>query len=107
MGGVKNHRKSGAAHLRQASHVTDQRIIAERGSPFCKQNTLIARLDQLIGNMFHIPRRQKLPFFYIDYSPGFGRSDQQICLAAQKGWNLQNIHCLSGDGTMFRQMHIC
>jgi hypothetical protein len=52
-----------------------------------------------IGRVEDILRSDELPFFDIHHASGPARFEQQVCLAAEKCWNLQNIgHFGHGSG---------
>ena len=46
---------------------------------------------QLLHHLGHIPRSEELAFLDVDAFPGGGGSDEQVRLAAQESWNLQDV----------------
>ena len=107
MGGVKDNGHTGLLrHCRQAAEIGDQRVIAKTCAAFGHQNIGIAAVDQFGDDIFHIPGGQELTFFHIHHPPGLRRRDQQIGLAAQEGWDLQDIDDIGYDRTMIPLMNI-
>ena len=59
-----------------------------------------------LGDVLHVPGRQKLPLLDVDGAPGLGRGDQKIGLAAEEGRNLQHIDRLGHGRALLRQVHV-
>ena len=84
MRGIKDHRKAGFGHYRQAAEIADQGVVAKGCAPVAQQDPPVAGAFDLGGDMLHVPGRQKLPFLDVDRAPGFTGGQQQIGLAAQE-----------------------
>ena len=106
MRGIENHRITKPLHNRNRPHVRHQIAIAERRAALRQYNLIIAACDDLLRAIFHILRREKLPFFDIHDFAGFRGGDQQIGLAAQKRRNLQHVRHVRDLRGLFRRMNI-
>ena len=68
-------------HLRQATHIGHQSIVPERGSAFRQQNVLVPGAFDLVDDVAHFPRGEKLTFFDIHGLPSCARRQKHIGLA--------------------------
>ena len=96
MGGIDDHGIARLSHQRQALHINHEGVIAEARPALRQHDVIIAAFGDLIGNILHIPWREELPLFDVHDLACFGRGDQKICLAAQKGGDLQDVN-MGGD----------
>jgi len=97
MRGIKNHWRAGFRHLRQRSHVNDERVVAEARSALGDEHVGVAAARHFGDDVSHIPRGEKLPLLDLDDPAGPGGGDEQIGLPAQEGGDLQNV-----DGLRYR-----
>ena len=82
MGRVHHDRVSDLRHLRQAAHVSDQRVVAKGGAAFGQQDAFVAGGFDLGDDIGHIPRGQKLTLFDVHDLARIARGQQHIGLAA-------------------------
>lgn len=96
VGRIKDDRIAEAAHNREGTHVDDQVMIAQADASFGEHDIFITRMDNLIDDILHVFRCQKLAFFYVDAFTRCSSGFDQIRLPAEKGRNLDDIQDFSG-----------
>ena len=96
VGRIKDDGIAEAAHNREGTHVDDQVMITQADAPLGEHDIFIARMDNLIDDIFHVFRSQELAFFYVDAFTRCSRGFDQIRLPAEKGRNLDNIQDFGG-----------
>src|SRR4029077_1977356 len=62
MGGVENHAVTGFANPCQRSKVSDEVVITKGGTAFGEEKLFRAKLFQFLGDVFHVPWGEELPF---------------------------------------------
>ena len=88
VGGIEDHRASRLAHDRQTAHVGDQIVIAEGSTPLAHHDAVAVEpgvdcgLAGLVGDIFHVVRRQKLPLLDIGRLAAGGHRTNEIGLTA-------------------------
>ena len=82
------------AHDHQAAHIDNEVVVAERGSTLGEDDLVIAGAGNFLRCMAHILRRYELPLLDVYGASGASRLNQQICLAAKKGGDLDDVHNL-------------
>ena len=106
MGRIKNHAIASLAQPIERTHVGDEVVIAETSAALGETELLIAKRNQFLGDISHIPRREKLTFLDVDSAPRFRSGAQQIGLPAKKRRNLQHIDLFAGNLGFGWQMNI-
>src|SRR5438552_3764714 len=89
---IKDYWLAEAAHNRKRSQIDYQIVVAVTCSALCEQDVTSAGCLQFLDYVAHIPGGQKLPLLYVHDSACLGGCYQQICLAAEKGRDLQNVY---------------
>src|SRR5690606_33241644 len=84
----------------------DECVVAEGYAPFGQEHVRIARLDDLVEDVLHVPGRKKLPLLDVHDAPGGGGSHQKVGLTAKEGGNLQHVDHLGDGGALLRFVHI-
>ena len=79
------------AHDGQRTHVDHQIVVAEAAAALGQEDTLAARIANLLDRMTHVPGRNELSLLDVDCAAALPRGDQQVSLAAEKCGNLQHI----------------
>jgi hypothetical protein len=82
VGYIQQHWIPEAAHDRQAAEINHQVVVAQHGSPFGEQEFAVTSGGRFGYSRLNVPRREELPFFYIDDFAGSGGGDEEIGLAA-------------------------
>src|SRR6185312_6890224 len=106
MSGVENHWRE-PAHDRERAHVHHQIVVTEARSALGHEYTIVPRRAAFFDDVFHIPRRDELAFFYIDGPFCHSRSHYQISLPAEESGDLQYVDDLSNFGNVGGFMHVC
>jgi hypothetical protein len=97
MGGVEHHRAAGFAHDRQAAHVGDEVVVAERGSALTDHDHVfvypgsLGGVARLVDDILHVVRSHELRLLDVDrLAAGRDRMDE-IRLAGEEGRRLQHV----------------
>src|SRR5262245_17035184 len=106
MGRVKNHVIAGVAQPGERTHISNEVVITETGTALGETEFLISEGNQLLGDIAHVPWREKLTFFYVHSAPRFRGGAQQIRLAAKKRRYLQHVDLFAGNLSFGGQMNI-
>src|SRR6266446_4415421 len=54
------------AHPIERAHIDDKIVVTESRAALREPEFFVAERDELFRNVFHIPRREELTFFYVD-----------------------------------------
>ena len=104
MGHIKANRDPEVTHFCQCGEVIDQSVVAKECSTFGEHGG--AGVLQLANDAGHFAGGHELPFFDIHGSTGGGSGLEQVCLAAKKCWDLQNIYGFTRCFALLRKVHI-
>lgn len=106
MGGVKADGEAKGLHDRDGAHVRDEIVVAKGGAAVGEDNPVVACRDEFVDDVLHIPRREKLPFFYVDGGGSEGGSGEDVCLATEKGGDLDDVAEGAGCGGVFGRVDV-
>ena len=95
MGRVEHHRAAGLAHDREAAHVGNEVVVAERGAALADHDRLfvdagrLGRVPRLVDDVLHVVRRHELRL--LDVHRLARRRDRvdEIGLAGEEGRRLE------------------
>ena len=79
-----------ARMMGQAAHIHDKVVVAKAGSALGEANTLVAAVANLGDRVLHVGGSDKLTLLDVDSSTSLCGGDQQVGLAAEERWNLEN-----------------
>ena len=102
VGRVEHHRAAGFAHDRQAAHVGDQIVVAERGAALAHHDRLfvdagrLGRAARLVDDIDHVVRRHELRFLDVDRLARGSDGVDEVGLAGEEGGRLEHVDDL-GD----------
>src|SRR5947199_8282322 len=103
---IENHTITSLAHPVERAHVCDKGIVAKCCPPLGKAKLRVAKSDEFLSDVAHVPRRQKLTFFDVDRATGFCGGTQQIRLPAEEGRDLQHVDVFAGNLRLSRGMYV-
>lgn len=105
MGCIEDHRAAGLGHDRQAAHVGNQRVVAERGAPFAQQEGIGIVAGGLRGvaclgdDLLHVGRGHELGLLDVHRLARGGNGGDEIGLPGKEGGRLEDIdHLRDGFG---------
>src|SRR5581483_5597018 len=67
---VENHAVTCFPHPIKRTHVGNQVVVTESRTSFGETELFVFKGAQFLGDISHVPWRQKLPFLYVDSPPG-------------------------------------
>ena len=106
MRGVEDHRVPELAHDHDGAHIHHEVVVPEGGAPLGEEYLRITGGFDLAGDGSHILRGYEGAFLNIDGLSRTARRKGQIGLAAEKGRNLEDIHCGSGRNRLGGTVHV-
>ena len=118
MGRIEYHR-SELTHGHQTAHIDHQIAIPEGCAAFCQPDPVLLCIfitdftvettcfQHFCNRVFHGSRGKELSFFNVNHGICLCRSDQKVCLAAQKSRYLQHIRHLSYSSRLGIVVYIC
>ena len=106
VGCIKDDRTAQRPHHRKRTHIHHQVVVAETCSPFGQQYPVAPGCPTLSTAYFMSQGETNWPFLIFTALAGLGRRDQQVCLAAEKGRDLENIEHFGGPFNLGHVMHI-
>jgi hypothetical protein len=80
----------------ERAHVDDEILIAEAGAAFGEDNVFVAGAGDFFDDVGHVPWGDELGFLDVDDAAGFGRGEEEIGLAREKGRDLQDVADFGG-----------
>src|SRR6266850_5148710 len=92
MGRVENYRKTKPPQNRDGSHVRHQIVVTERSAALSHEEPSATRFLRLPHDLPHLRWGQKLSFLQIDDAASLDRGGYEVGLAAEKSWDLQDVH---------------
>jgi hypothetical protein len=81
---VEQHRHTEILHQRDRAHVGDQVVVAEHRPAIGEQDVRGAALPQLVHDVPHVERREKLSLLRVHGLAGLRGGDEQVGLPAQE-----------------------
>ena len=104
--GIENNAKAQLSYPAKRAHIGDEIVVAEATAAFGDENLVATRVAELVGNVFNVPRGKELALFDVYRPSGECACDEEVGLAAEKGWNLKEIDDPRGGFGLFWRVNI-
>lgn len=88
---IHDDRIAEVTHDGKAPHVRYQRVVAKTGPALSQHDLFGSRPDELIDDIFHVPRSQELALLDVHHAACMGSCHEQVRLAAEKSRDLDDI----------------
>ena len=83
-----------------------QILVAECRASFCEDDTVVPCLFYFFDCELHGRPAEELAFFYIDYFTGLCGGDEEVCLAAEEGWDLEDVDGFAYGGAVLGGVNV-
>ncbi len=106
MGGIKTDGEAKLLHDGNGAHVADEIVVAKRGAALSEDDARGAAGGEFFDDVFHVPRREELPFFDVDGGGRLRGGGEEIGLAAEKGGDLDDVANSANKGSFFGRVDV-
>src|SRR6266853_1945876 len=104
--GIEDDALAQLANPVERAHVGDEIVVSEGRAALGEKETLATECAQLVRDIAHVPRREKLALLHVYHAPGLGRGADEIGLPAEERGDLQHVDELRRDRAVFWRVHI-
>ena len=104
---VENDRRAGLFRQnRQRAHIGDESVVAKRYAALGDEHVAVSCAGDFFHHVGHVPRREELTFLDIDDASSLCSSNEQVSLAAQEGWDLQDVDDAGDRSALIWLVHV-